>query len=66
MSTNARHEPVYAYIGRRIRDRRKLLKLSQTELAGLMGFSYQQMQKYETGVSHVSARKLLLFSRILA
>jgi len=31
----------------------------------LMGFSYQQMQKYETGVSHVSAGKLLQFARIL-
>ena len=58
-------ESTYAYIGQRIRERRKLLKLSQSELAELMGFSYQQMQKYETGVSHVSAGKLLLFAKIL-
>jgi len=65
MNVAEHQEPVYAYIGRRIRERRKLLKLSQSELAELMGFSYQQMQKYETGISHVSAGKLLLFARIL-
>jgi CheY-like chemotaxis protein/DNA-binding XRE family transcriptional regulator len=65
MNSAGHQEPVYAYIGQRIRERRKLLKLSQTELAELMGFSYQQMQKYETGASHVSAGKLLLFARIL-
>ncbi len=65
MNTSERQDSVYAYIGQRIRERRKLLKLSQTELADLMGFSYQQMQKYETGASHVSAGKLLLFARIL-
>jgi CheY-like chemotaxis protein/DNA-binding XRE family transcriptional regulator len=65
MNISQRQEPIYAYIGQRIRERRKLLKLSQTELADLMGFSYQQMQKYETGASHVSAGKLLMFARIL-
>jgi CheY-like chemotaxis protein/DNA-binding XRE family transcriptional regulator len=65
MNTTEHQESIYAYIGQRIRDRRKLLKLSQSELAELMGFSYQQMQKYETGASHVSAGKLLLFARIL-
>lgn len=65
MNTSEHQDSVYAYIGQRIRERRKLLKLSQTELAELMGFSYQQMQKYETGASHVSAGKLLLFARIL-
>ncbi|MFA4995173.1 MAG: response regulator [Bdellovibrionales bacterium] len=65
MNIAEHQEPVYAFIGQRIRERRKLLKLSQTELAELMGFSYQQMQKYETGISHVSAGKLLSFARIL-
>jgi CheY-like chemotaxis protein/DNA-binding XRE family transcriptional regulator len=58
-------DPVYACIGQRIRDRRKLLKLNQVKLAELMGFSYQQMQKYESGASHVSTGKLLLFAKIL-
>jgi CheY-like chemotaxis protein/DNA-binding XRE family transcriptional regulator len=65
MSIAEQSDHVYAFIGQRIRERRKLLKLSQTELAELMGFSYQQMQKYETGVSRVTAGKLLQFAKIL-
>lgn len=65
MSLAEQHKAVYICIGQRIRERRKLLKLSQSELAEMMGFSYQQMQKYETGSSHVSASKLLLFAKIL-
>ena len=65
MNIEEHQNTVYAYIGQRIRERRKLLKLSQTELAELMGFSYQQAQKYETGASHVSAGKLLLLAKIL-
>ena len=56
---------VYAYIGQRIRQRRKMLQLNQTQLAEMMGFSYQQMQKYESGSSHVSAGKLLLLAKVL-
>ena len=65
MSITEQHECVYVYIGQRIRERRKLLNLSQAELSELMGFSYQQMQKYETGASRVSAGKLLAFAKIL-
>lgn len=59
------HHSVYTYVGQRIRERRKLLKMSQTQLAQMMGFSYQQMQKYETGASQVSLSKLLQFAKIL-
>lgn len=65
MNLIEQHKSVYVYIGQRIRERRKLLNLNQSELAEMMGFSYQQMQKYETGASHVSAGKLLLFAKIL-
>lgn len=65
MNVSEQNKSVYVYIGQRIRERRKLLSLNQSELADLMGFSYQQMQKYETGASHVSAGKLLLFAKIL-
>lgn len=59
------YHSVYSYIGQRIRERRKRLKLSQAQLAELMGFSYQQMQKYEMGTSQASVSKLLQFARIL-
>jgi CheY-like chemotaxis protein/DNA-binding transcriptional regulator YiaG len=59
------HHSVYLHIGQRIRERRKLLRMNQSQLAELMGFSYQQMQKYENGTSEVSAGKLLQFAKIL-
>lgn len=65
MNFSEQHKLIYVFIGQRIKERRKLLNLNQSELAEMMGFSYQQMQKYETGASHVSAGKLLLFAKIL-
>lgn len=59
------HPSVYAFIGRRIRERRKALKLSQGKLAELMGVSYQQIQKYEAGVSQASVGRLLHFAAAL-
>ncbi len=65
MNTTERHNSVYTYIGQRIRERRKAVGMSQTELSVLMGFSYQQIQKYENGSSQISIDKLLLFAKIL-
>nr|WP_299843087.1 helix-turn-helix transcriptional regulator [uncultured Roseovarius sp.] len=45
-------------VGQRIRQRRKLLGLSQTELAVRVGVKFQQVQKYETGVNRVAASRL--------
>jgi len=60
-----RHNNVYTYVGQRIKERRKLLKLNQAQLAQMMGFSYQQMQKYESGSSQISVSRMLQFSRVL-
>ncbi|HEY5412794.1 MAG TPA: helix-turn-helix transcriptional regulator [Caulobacteraceae bacterium] len=45
-------------MGSRIRLRRKLLGLSQQQLAQRLGLTFQQVQKYERGVNRVSASKL--------
>ncbi|UTO28212.1 helix-turn-helix domain-containing protein [Bartonella harrusi] len=42
-------------IGKKIRFKRKMLKISQKELGNLLGLSAQQIQKYETGLNRVSA-----------
>ena len=42
-------------VGRRIRLRRREKGISQTELAGHLGLSFQQVQKYEKGISRVGA-----------
>lgn len=64
-SAESQHHSVYAFVGQRIRERRQALKLSQVQLAEMMGFSYQQMQKYESGTSQASVSRLLQFAEIL-
>ncbi len=57
--------PVDVHVGQRIAVRRKLLKLSQTDLANHIGYSYQQVQKYENCTNRVSASLLYEFSGAL-
>ncbi len=52
-------------IGLKIRQRRLELGLTQQDLAGKLGLSYQQVQKYETGLNRISAGRLSLVSKIL-
>ena len=56
---------VDAHVGRRIRDRRTGLGLTQEHLANALNLSYQQVQKYETGANRVSAGRLYEISKIL-
>ena len=46
-------------MGRRIRLRREETGISQSELAGRLGVSFQQVQKYEKGVNRVGAGRLV-------
>ena len=57
--------PVDAHVGARIRLRRKLLGLSQQQLAVQLGLTFQQVQKYERGVNRVSASKLYETAQVL-
>ena len=45
-------------IGRRLRARRRLLGLTQQEVAARCGVSFQQVHKYETATSRMSAAML--------
>jgi len=58
------HE-VDVYIGRRVRERRMALGMSQVTLAEKLGVSYQQIQKYETGANRISGSRLWEISVIL-
>ena len=53
-----RADALDAEIGRRIRARRNECGMSQTALAGKLGISFQQVQKYEMGTNRVSAGRL--------
>ena len=46
-------------IGRRIRERRRDLGLSQSQLAAAIGVTFQQVQKYERGANRVSFSRLM-------
>jgi transcriptional regulator with XRE-family HTH domain len=52
------HDPVDTHVGRRLRSLRKTNDLSQKEVAGMAGISFQQLQKYERGNNRISASRL--------
>jgi transcriptional regulator with XRE-family HTH domain len=56
---------VDTHIGQKIRARRILLGLSQTDLANAAGITFQQIQKYEKGANRVGASRLQQFSDAL-
>ncbi len=57
--------PIDIHVGARVRFRRHLLGMSQTKLAGAIGVSYQQLQKYEGAVNRVGASRLFNLGRAL-
>jgi len=57
--------PVDIHVGARVRLRRTLMGLNQTDLGNAVGLTFQQVQKYENGANRISASRLFEFSRIL-
>src|SRR5579864_3870668 len=53
------------HLGRRLRRRRRLLGLTQQQLAGACGVRFQQIQKYECGANRISAARLWQLSEAL-
>jgi DNA-binding XRE family transcriptional regulator len=53
------------YIGARMREQRLALDMSQAQLGGELGVSFQQIQKYERGVNRVSAARLYTICKAL-
>ena len=56
---------VDVHVGQRVRQRRKIMGLSQQDLARALGLTFQQVQKYERGTNRVSASKLWEIARTL-
>jgi len=52
-------------LGRRLRGRRRLMGLTQTQLAQRVGVRFQQIQKYEAGANRISAARLWRFCQAL-
>jgi transcriptional regulator with XRE-family HTH domain len=64
MASDAPHRLDVA-IGRRIRERRRVIGISQGQLARAIGVTFQQVQKYERGANRVSFSRLMEIVRAL-
>jgi transcriptional regulator with XRE-family HTH domain len=53
------------YVSMRIRQRRIMLGLTQQQMAELIGVTYQQAHKYETGINRISAGRLFQIAQAL-
>src|SRR5215510_11877569 len=57
--------PTDRHVGSRVRMRRIMLAMSQEKLAGALGLTFQQVQKYEKGTNRIGAGRLQHLSHIL-
>src|SRR4249920_3037975 len=57
--------PIDKHVGSRVRMRRLMLDMSQTDLGDALGLTFQQVQKYEKGANRVGASRLQHLSQIL-
>lgn len=57
--------PVDLHVGKQLRKQRIIMGMSQEALAGAVGITFQQVQKYERGVNRMSSSRLFEFARVL-
>ena len=57
--------PTDRHVGSRVRMRRLMLDMTQTELADGLGLTFQQVQKYEKGANRIGASRLQHIAEIL-
>ena len=57
--------PIDIHVGQKLRDKRIAKGLSQDQIAGRVGITFQQIQKYEKGLNRIGASRLFEFSQIL-
>jgi transcriptional regulator with XRE-family HTH domain len=50
--------PTDRHVGARVRMRRMMLGMSQTNLGEAVGLTFQQIQKYEKGTNRIGASRL--------
>ncbi|HBK90250.1 MAG TPA: transcriptional regulator [Parvularcula sp.] len=50
--------PIDIHVGNRVRQRRRLVGMTQHALAEAVNIRFQQIQKYENGVNRISASRL--------
>ena len=57
---------VDVYVGRRLFERRRVLRLTQAELGRMVGVAFQTIQKYECATTRISAARLWELSRAMS
>ena len=65
MNESEKIKAVDTIVGKSIADRRRLLGLSQQDLADVASVSVQQIQKYERSTNRITCGKLYQFAKIL-
>ena len=58
-------DPIDVHVGARMHERRVMLGMSLTALAGKLGITFQQVQKYEKGVNRIGASRLFDLAHVL-
>jgi len=58
--------PLDVHVGQRLRLRRMMIGMTQTELADAVGVTFQQIQKYEKGTNRIGGSRLYQFAKALA
>lgn len=58
-------DPIDVAVGEKIKIRRRLLAISQSELGKALGVSFQQIQKYEKGTNRIGASRLQHIAAVL-
>ena len=61
----ANPNPVDVHVGKRLRQRRTFLGMTQEQLGKALGITFQQVQKYERGTNRVGASRLYDISSVL-
>jgi transcriptional regulator with XRE-family HTH domain len=57
--------PIDLHVGSRVRQRRRLLGMTQQRLADAVAIRFQQIQKYESGANRISASRLWTLAKAL-
>ncbi len=58
-------DSIDVHVGSRVRLRRTLLGMNQTQFGEALGLSFQQVQKYERGFNRINAGRLYEISQVL-
>ncbi len=58
-------DPIDKHVGGQLRLRRAQIGMTQSELGGKLGLSFQAVQKYESGENRISASRLFQMAQLL-